>query len=117
VACTLQQSQNPVSLELLPCSQRTHVRRTQIESLLCLVCWLLFKPRTLVVCGVVVRAAAAVYPGRLAPGWCSLPAVVRIAYAAPYADTMDYFRAVYASGETTQRVLDLTKAGRCSFTR
>jgi hypothetical protein len=42
---------------------------------------------------------------------------VRIAYAAPYADTMDYFRAVYASGETTQRVLDLTKVGQCSFTR
>ena len=39
----------------------------------------------------------------------TLAGVVRIAYAEQYVDTMNYFRAVYASGEKSLRVLDLTK--------
>ena len=35
--------------------------------------------------------------------------MVRIAYAEQYVDTMNYFRAVYATGETSERVLRLTK--------
>jgi protein farnesyltransferase/geranylgeranyltransferase type-1 subunit alpha len=36
--------------------------------------------------------------------------VVRIAYAEEYADTMNYFRAVYASGEVSERALALTES-------
>ena len=39
----------------------------------------------------------------------TFPDVVRIAYAEQYVDTMNYFRAVYATGETSERVLRLTK--------
>ena len=39
----------------------------------------------------------------------TLRVVVRIAYADQYVDTMNYFRAVYASGEMSRRALDLTE--------
>ena len=36
--------------------------------------------------------------------------VVRIAYPEAYVDTMNYFRAVYASGEVSERALALTES-------
>lgn len=39
----------------------------------------------------------------------TLADVVRIAYADQYVDTMNYFRAVYATDEKSTRVLDLTR--------